>query len=683
MKKKQLLALLVDPLVTEVNYPDVTKQKVKTSYGKGYVQTTNHYTYRAFWDQSTGEKVLIVDIFTSGTKAHVYRQFTGVDGFFGYNYREQRISSAGMDFVLGGVFGYRNQYNPADAETEEKIKELTGERVARSTGYYVAGNNAISLLGRYHGKMKEDKLQRKYQEIKDSISREMIEIREMPKTVESWVNNTLMKNSRYILYQYNGKRQTTGYCTHCHTEVTVKKPKKGEKGNCPNCHSKVTFLPRKQWEKTRGFNDEKNFCWFQSTKKGYCIRYYKATKRYWPRSKLPGTLDLFEYERIFYEKEIGDYFEPVSMYDWGEFRQTGTYCFNRSYSNYNTSRVTNICPIGLNKILRTNLIKRKYIDFAEIVKKCGEIDSRHISDFPVGFPQVEYLIKLKLYHLAAGIINGRNMDGVIDTTENNIKKALGIGKDDIPVLQKINPDFKTMKLYKSLKQREGKVDVQTLKWLTEVIREDSALLYALRIVPATVRKIARYLKEQEPFFEERWGRSAVEEALSFWKDYLRDCVTLQRNLKDSFVLFPKDLQQAHNVAMEAVKEQINQKDSNLIEGMEERLNRDYYFEDKSFFIRAPHNVKEIQNEGDALHHCVGRYTTVMAKGKTIILFVRKREEPDKPYYTVELNPINLQIMQYRGYGNNVSKEHPVDPEVTKFLKIWKEKKLNQLKVLSA
>ena len=36
-----------------------------------------------------------------------------------------------------------------------------------------------------------------------------------------------------------------------------------------------------------------------------------------------------------------------------------------------------------------------------------------------------------------------------------------------------------------------------------------------------------------------------------------------------------------------------------------------------------------------MHHCVGGYVNNVVDGKTIILFIRKEEEPDKPYYTLE------------------------------------------------
>lgn len=45
-------------------------------------------------------------------------------------------------------------------------------------------------------------------------------------------------------------------------------------------------------------------------------------------------------------------------------------------------------------------------------------------------------------------------------------------------------------------------------------------------------------------------------------------------------------------------------------------------------------------EGQALHHCVGGYALRMAEGKTAIFFIRLAEEPDRPYYTLELQGKN-------------------------------------------
>ena len=69
-------------------------------------------------------------------------------------------------------------------------------------------------------------------------------------------------------------------------------------------------------------------------------------------------------------------------------------------------------------------------------------------------------------------------------------------------------------------------------------------------------------------------------------------------------------------------------------------------------IRQPHSLKEIEDEGRILSHCVGGYAERHAMGKLSIMFLRKVSEPNKPYYTVEVSQYGG-IVQCRGYRNNV------------------------------
>ena len=62
-------------------------------------------------------------------------------------------------------------------------------------------------------------------------------------------------------------------------------------------------------------------------------------------------------------------------------------------------------------------------------------------------------------------------------------------------------------------------------------------------------------------------------------------------------------------------------------------------------------AKERVREGHTLHHCVGNYIQNVVKGRTLILFIRKKDDPHNPYYTLELDPMNKRIKQVRGYDN--------------------------------
>jgi hypothetical protein len=87
---------------------------------------------------------------------------------------------------------------------------------------------------------------------------------------------------------------------------------------------------------------------------------------------------------------------------------------------------------------------------------------------------------------------------------------------------------------------------------------------------------------------------------------------------------------------------------------------------KGLILVVPKTSDEIRAEGAALHHCVGSYVGRVAKGETMILFVRKEKEPDKPYFTMEWN--GNKIIQCRGNHNCA-----MPTEVEAFVKAFEKK----------
>ena len=75
--------------------------------------------------------------------------------------------------------------------------------------------------------------------------------------------------------------------------------------------------------------------------------------------------------------------------------------------------------------------------------------------------------------------------------------------------------------------------------------------------------------------------------------------------------------------------------------------------------------EELKKEGEALHHCVGTYMERVRKGETMIFFIRRKEEPEKPYYTLEWHG---KVVQCRGSHNC-----DMTPEVKAFVQIFQEK----------
>lgn len=96
----------------------------------------------------------------------------------------------------------------------------------------------------------------------------------------------------------------------------------------------------------------------------------------------------------------------------------------------------------------------------------------------------------------------------------------------------------------------------------------------------------------------------------------------------------------------------------------------YEYEDDSLMVIVPASQEEIVNEGLVLHHCVATYVDRHINGHAAILFIRKKNEPNKPFYTMEINPTDNNIAQVRGKFNCAK-----TPEVTKFVNKYKADRL--------
>lgn len=91
-----------------------------------------------------------------------------------------------------------------------------------------------------------------------------------------------------------------------------------------------------------------------------------------------------------------------------------------------------------------------------------------------------------------------------------------------------------------------------------------------------------------------------------------------------------------------------------------------YSNDK-FSIIACKDLSELGYEGSELHHCVGSYVDSVSCGQEYILFLRRNNEIDKPFYTIDVFP-DKRIRQIHGMCNcNMNKE------ISPFIKKWAEK----------
>lgn len=94
----------------------------------------------------------------------------------------------------------------------------------------------------------------------------------------------------------------------------------------------------------------------------------------------------------------------------------------------------------------------------------------------------------------------------------------------------------------------------------------------------------------------------------------------------------------------------------------------FEYENDEYRIIVPKRLEEIVKEGNTLHHCVAntdRYFDRIMQKETYICFLRTKEAPEVPFYTIEVEPGGT-IRQHRGEFD----EEPDIENVKGFLKEW-------------
>lgn len=187
---------------------------------------------------------------------------------------------------------------------------------------------------------------------------------------------------------------------------------------------------------------------------------------------------------------------------------------------------------------------------------------------------------------------------------------------------------------------------------------------------ANAGRILKYIKNQT---DKRKEKNPDKRSISqndtaqAYRDYLQECEQLHFDLHDREILFPKDLVAAHDRTMKQIAFEKNKADQEKFQKVVEKLEK-FAWSEGEFFIRPAREQMEMTAEGKALHHCVGGYIRDMAEEKTAIFFLRKVSEPDKPFYTLELQ--KKRVIQCRTEHNA---SYDRNPDVKNFVDMWMEK----------
>ena len=252
---------------------------------------------------------------------------------------------------------------------------------------------------------------------------------------------------------------------------------------------------------------------------------------------------------------------------------------------------------------------------------------------------MELLAKAGLIMVVKDILGGKR-ELEIDSS-HDFAKALGIDKNQMRRLRKDKGGFQYLAWLKYEKQNKKNYPDQMLKQLEQWQAEPSDLGFILKKM--SLVRICNYLKKQSALS----GRP-VKELISTWRDYLFMASRLKADTEAELVFKPKDLVAKHDetVSLCGGEEIVKQAEEILehypdIDSICRSIQEKYEYGDKQYTIIVPKTVEDILVEGAVLGHCLDRtdiYFGRIQRRESFIVFLRKTEALDCPYYTLEIEP---------------------------------------------
>lgn len=544
-------------------------------------------------------------------------------------------------------------------------------RVAR---FCKCERGAISMLGYLQRLISYRKeLERKWKKQRAIIDR-MKYVPVLPRDLKGFIHREVMP--QYIFYDYQRKAPGHAYCTACRHEVRIAAAKHNTSGLCPRCKKKITFKCRGR--RGRIFDRETVQVLQKAEGNGLVLRIIKVYRSF-ADSDIPNHFEIWENARQFITLSSSGqcsvdayYYHYKAGYDLTPWCNGYRPVFDRWKYNFTADMSGVLYQRNLSDTLKDTPWAYSQLEaFSGIASFSGV--ATFLSAY-IKRPKIEHLIKMKLYRLVSGIIYGGYSYSALQAINfngENMRAILGIDRPYFPLLRELNPSIDQLHLIRQLLQADHKPSTEQIKWFiaSKISNADAAKELLAHM---SVHKLQRYVEQQFAPEDEaalkRVDYYKMNTLITDYHDYLCMCKELQYDVKNSFILFPRELKAAHDSVAKTLKDKRTAEHEKAIAGSFDEWQKRYQYQSKELMMIPPHSAKEIVDEGAALHHCVRLHVKNVAEKKSVILFVRSVDEPDKSLCTVEVK--DGQVTQARGFDNE---EPPA--QITAFIEQWKQRVL--------
>lgn len=666
MRKKELLAMpklrvTEEMLRTAMENPAVTHTRQRsTYYGTTYTETYKESKYGKYYRAAVQGETLKVAVYVQaniekGLRLPVYEVYVNrkENRYLTYEpltakWRTAKISM--LDFPDYSYLYYSGEWQ------QEADRKMVNK-------YFETGKNLSigEAVLNFQMNVRQEDLRRKHKNECDQIDAIMREVPELPPDFENWVIRNCFAET--IFYEpEKGHKRPKMYCTHCKEWMDVKRcsdrPEHGRKTVCPGCGTKAVF---RSWNKQKVVEECIDVGILQRLidGSGWILRSFACRLK---RRREKGWENL-EFSKVETTRvRLNEMFAEREFFEHGEYKYTGVYrwCHGCRQSNwggyygcYGYHRT-----FGMHYMYTPNL-REELRDTAfasvdlETIFKGGQkvrVNPPFILQRLYLHPYVEYLQKSGLTVLVDEIMNAREKKNLFSSKKEKIHEVLCLDKQRFQRLKKINGGSEVLETLQYEQTSGEKITDQNIRYIMENDVEISKIIYLAGRTHMSVQRTLNYLERQQVITGQ--SHTAIRR---HYEDYLELATKRGMDITDEIVCRQLHMMEYHDRYLEAENKKENtirdiavDNEFTMIREQYMQNRQHFDFETEDFVIWVPKKASDITREGRLQHHCVGasnNYLSKMNEGKSYILFLRRKADAKRPYYTLEVK-WNGEICQY-------------------------------------
>lgn len=658
MKKKDLLNITLPDVPEELVREALNDQYIRRNfrvYGTTY--EVKSYGTQLYFGASVEEEILIIQMWarldlTKGSYEPISVTYIDKSAEKWITRKENRWSEALLENVVREYSNQPKTYWQARNVSTESETALCNELLGTEED---SVEDAVNV---WQARVRARENLKRAERRKEDWDRMMDLIPEKPADFAQWAEGEGTIDDNFLLFKRQGKTSEV-YCTYCGaTYETTEKMlhnagrkthwgyEKKHRGFCRECRN---YFDTKSWRKQERLRTS-SWVVLPQVAGGYIsMRSFEVTKKFLKKTALGGEEKweeetyIREDSRIFTDPQS---FESVDSFRWeivDSISRTKA-CWRRVRgTDYSRSRYPYQIQFGNMYMRNAEEICRAAGMQKFLYEKCqgSQHDSPQRMLIEIAKKKyIEYLYKAGLNRVAEAAISKSWMKCMkLKEDARNLKELLGIDGQMLRTMKDIDGHYEMIETLREIARRKEKVDIETLKAMNESEVFIGHLL--TEKTGMTVQRTMNYLKKQAA----RENKS-LPGILAEYRDYLSIAERLGYDTKDEIICRTPDLKRMHDRYSEHYnqhKDQIEERNADkkyagIKEGSEKNI-KHFHYEKEGLLILVPGSASDIIREGREQHHCVGAsnlYMERMQKGESYILFLRKKEEPEKPYYTLEV-----------------------------------------------